>query len=75
MRLLLKVGTTSYYEQFKRHYRVTQKNLQNLLLTWFRQFRQLVGRYCSSLLPRQDGGTSLIGVNRRFCKFFCVTLY
>ena len=28
-------------------YRVTQKNLQNLLLTWFRQFRQLVGRYCS----------------------------
>ena len=51
MRLLLKVGTTSYYEQFKRHYRVTQKNLQNLLLTWFRQFRQLLAATVASYCP------------------------
>ena len=30
---------------------------KNLPLTWFRPLRQLVGRYCSCLLPRQDGGT------------------
>ena len=26
----------------------------------FREFPQLVGRYCSYLLPKQDGGTSQI---------------
>ena len=36
----------------------------NLPLTWFRQFRQLVGCYYSCLLPRQNGGTSHIKVNR-----------
>ena len=39
-------------------YRVTHLLGKNLPLTWFRQFRQLVGCYCSYLLPRQDGGTS-----------------
>ena len=47
-------------------YRVRDLLGKNLLLTWFQMFRRLVGRYCSCLLPRQDGGTSQIQVNRRF---------
>ena len=39
------------------NYRVTSQVGKNLLLTELRQFWQLVGRYCSHLLPRQDGGT------------------
>ena len=39
--------TAGLQQQFGGLYRGTQKNLQNLLLTLFRQFRQLVGRYCS----------------------------
>ena len=42
------------------NYWVTHLIGENLLLTRFRQFRQLVGRYCSYLLPRQYGGTSQI---------------
>ena len=38
-------------------YRVTDQVGKNLPLTEFRQFRQLVGRYCSYLLPRQHDGT------------------
>ena len=30
---------------------------KNPPLTWFRHFWQLMGRNCSYLLPRQDGGT------------------
>ena len=41
-------------------YRVAQVDVENLQLTKFRQFWQLLGRYCSYLLPRQDGGTSHI---------------
>ena len=33
------------------------------MFTLLRQFRQLVGCYCSYLLARQDGGTSQIFVN------------
>ena len=33
-----------------------------------------MGCFCSYLLPRQDGGTS-IKDNRKFLPFFCVTLY
>ena len=40
--------------------RVTHLLGKNLLLTWFWQFWQLLGRYWSCLLPRQDGGTSQI---------------
>ena len=39
-------------------YRVTHLVDENLPLTQFRQFWQLVGRYCSYLLPRQNNGTS-----------------
>ena len=39
-------------------YRVTRILGNNLLLTWFLQLQQLVGCYCSYLLPRQDDGTS-----------------
>ena len=41
-------------------YKVTHANGKNLPLTWFGQFRQLVGHYCSYLLPRQDGVTCQI---------------
>ena len=44
----LMVGESASVKREKsRAYRVTEKNLQNLLLAWFRQFRQLVGRYYS----------------------------
>ena len=35
-------------------------------LGWLRfgEFPRLVGRYCSYLLPKQDGGTSQIQVNK-----------
>ena len=39
-------------------YRVTILRGNNLQLTWLNHFWQLVGRYCSYLLPRQCGGTS-----------------
>ena len=55
-------------------YRVTHLLGKNLPLTWFRQFRQLVGRYCSYLLPRQDGVKSQIKVNGRFLPSRWVTL-
>ena len=38
-------------------YRVTGQGGKNLPLTEFQQFWQLVDRYYSYLLPRQDGGT------------------
>ena len=47
-------------------YRVTGQDGKNLPLTEFQQFWQLVGRYCSYLLPKQDGGTPKIYVNKRF---------
>ena len=56
-------------------YRVTHLVEENLPLTQFRQFRQLVGRYCSYLLPRQVDGTFKIQVNWRFSSMRCVTLY
>ena len=46
---------------------------KNLLLICFLLFRQLEGRYCSNLLPRQDGGT--FQINRRFSPTRWVTLY
>ena len=45
----------------------------NLPLTWFRQFRQLLGCYCS-YIPRQDGGTFQIQVNGRLLPRRRVTL-
>ena len=56
-------------------YRVTRLLCNNLPLTWFRQFRQLLGCYCSYLLPRQDGGTFQIQVNGRLLPRRLVTLY
>ena len=41
-------------------YRVTIPCGNNLPLTGFRHFWQLMGRNCSYLLPRQDGGTNQI---------------
>ena len=58
-----------------RIYRVTRLLGNNLPLTWFWHFRQLLGRYCSYLLPRQDGGTFQIQVNGRFLPRRRVTLY
>ena len=56
-------------------YRVPQVDVENLQLTMFRQFWQLLGCYCSYLLPRQDCGTSLIQVNRRLSTTTWATLY
>ena len=39
-------------------YRVSHQDGKNLQLTQFQQCWQLVSRYCSYLLPRQDGRTS-----------------
>ena len=47
-------------------YRETIQVGKNLPLTQFRHLRQLMGRYCNYLLPRQDGGISLIYVYGRF---------
>ena len=47
----------------------------NLPVTCFQHFWQLVGRYCSYLLPRQYGGTSQVEVNRRLLPRKMVTLY
>ena len=55
-------------------YMVTHLLGNNLPFTWFQQFWQLMGRYCSGLLPRQDGGTFKIQVNRRFLPSRSVTL-
>ena len=55
-------------------YRVIHMLGKNLLLTWFRHFWKLVCRYCSYLLPRQDGGTSQIQVNGRLLPWRRVTL-
>ena len=59
-------------------YRVTildGYNEYNLLLTYFRQSWQLVGRYCSYLLPRQIDRTFQIQVNLRLLPCRTVTLY
>ena len=56
-------------------YRVTHLVGENLLLTQFRQFWQLLGRYGSYLLPRHDSGTSQFQINRRFSPPRYVTLY
>ena len=56
-------------------YRVVHSEWKNLPLTKFQQFRQVVGRYCSYLMPRHDGGTSKIQVNRRLLPTRWVTLY
>ena len=47
-------------------YRVTHLVDEILLSTQFQKFRQLVGRYCSYLLTRQDSLTSQISVNGGF---------
>ena len=47
-------------------YRVAILCGNNLPLTCFWHFWQLMGRYCSYLLTRQDVKTSQIKVNRRF---------
>ena len=44
-------------------YRVTSQDCKILPLSEFRQFWQLVGRYCSYVLPRKDSGTFQIQVN------------
>ena len=60
---------------FVTRYRVTHMLGKILPFTWFRQLRQLVGRYCSCLLPRQDGGTSQILSQREVLPSWLVTLY
>ena len=47
-------------------YRVTHLVGENLSLTQFQQFWQLVGRYCSYLIHRLDDGTPKTQVNWRF---------
>ena len=56
-------------------YRGTIPNGKNLPLTQFRHLRQLLGRSCSYLLPRQDGGISQNYVSGRFLPFGMVPLY
>ena len=41
----------------------------------FGEFPRLVGRYCIYLLPKQDGGTSQIYVNKTLCQTTGLTLY
>ena len=53
-------GAKDLMKRYVCMYRVTILRGYNLPLTWFQHFWQLVGRYCSYLLPRQDGGTSQI---------------
>ena len=43
------------------------------LLLRFGEFLQLIGFYCSHLMPRQDGGTSQIHVNKRFYRLHLST--
>ena len=50
-------------------YRETIQNGKNLPLTQFRHLWQLMGRSCSYLLPRQDGGITQNYVNGRFLPF------
>ena len=47
-------------------YKVTIVDGKNLPLTKFQRFWQVMGRYCSYLLPRQVDGTFHIQVNGRF---------
>ena len=54
---------------------VTILDGKNLQLTLFWHFWQLLGRYCSYLLPRHDGWTSQISVNGRFLPTRIVTQY
>ena len=56
-------------------YRVTHLVGNNLLLTQLRHIWQLVGRYCSYLLPRHDGRTDKIQVNERLLPTKWATLY
>ena len=56
-------------------YRGIIPNDKNLPLTQFRHLRQLLGRSCSYLLPRQDGGISQNYVSGRFLPFGMVPLY
>ena len=42
------------------YYRVTIQDGKNFPSTYFRHLRQLVCRYCSYILPSQDGGSSQI---------------
>ena len=42
---------------FHKDYRVTGQDGKSLPLTQFRQFQQLVGRYLSYLLPKEDDRT------------------
>ena len=53
---------------------VTHLDSENLPLTYFRQCWQLLGRYCSYLLPRQDGGKFQIQINGRLLPRRRVTL-
>ena len=55
--------------------RVTILDRKILLLIAFRQSWQLVGRYCSHLVPKQDDRTSQIQVNVRLSPSRMVTLY
>ena len=57
------------------YYRGTIPNGKNLPLTQFLHLRQLMGRSCSYLLPRQNGGISQNYVNGRFLPFGMVPLY
>ena len=54
---------TRAFLNFASAYRVTILDGNNLLLAKFRQSWQLVGHYCSYLLPRQVDGTFVILVN------------
>ena len=60
---------------FEALYRVTHLIAENLPLTQFRQFWQLVGRDCSYLLPRQDDGSFQSQVSGRLSPSRIVTLY
>ena len=53
----------------RKTYRATHQNGKTLPLTMFCQLQQLVGHYCSYLLPWQDGGTSHSLANRRLLPF------
>ena len=61
-------------EYTRMQYRVTHLVDENLPLTQFRQFRQLVGSYCSYLLPKQVDRAFKIQVNWRFSSTRCVIL-
>ena len=64
----------NFFRYFPTRYRGTIQVSKNLPLTQFRHLRQLLGRSCSYLLPRQDGGMSQNYVNGRFLPFGMVPL-